>query len=174
VALVRRIQPLHAIEESTMRKIRPVKRVLAVVVAVLVFVSAAARAASDADVTLLKVEKVVIEETAITIVVSEAKTQITLIKDDHDPTYTGACWHGMPVSVVQVISNKATFTIKRPVEAAPDRVSADAWQQSLKAAKDLQAGKEVGRIGFYAPDIVIKGNMIDSITGPGFLYGKGG
>jgi len=36
----------------------------------------------------------------------------------------------------------------------------------------LQEGKEVGRIGFYAPDIVIKGNMIDSITGSGFLYPK--
>jgi hypothetical protein len=33
-------------------------------------------------------------------------------------------------------------------------------------------GKEVGRIGFYAPDSVIKGNMIDSITGFGFLYPK--
>jgi hypothetical protein len=43
----------------------------------------------------------------------------------------------------------------------------------LKAAKDLQEGKEAGRIGFYAPEIVIKGNMIDSITGFGFLYPKG-
>jgi hypothetical protein len=49
-------------------------------------------------------------------------------------------------------------------------VNALAWQDSLKNAKDLQAGKPVGRIGFYAPDIVIKGNMIDSITGRGFLY----
>jgi hypothetical protein len=76
----------------------------------------------------------------------------------------------MPVTRVQVISNKATFTIKRPVEAAPGGITANAWQESLKAAKDLQDGKEVGRIGFYAPDIVIKGNMIDSITGSGFLY----
>jgi hypothetical protein len=44
----------------------------------------------------------------------------------------------------------------------------NAWQESLQAAKDLQEGKEVGRIGFYAPDIVIKGNMIDSITDPDF------
>ena len=42
----------------------------------------------------------------------------------------------------------------------------------MKNAKDMQEGKEVGRIGFYAPDIVIKGNMIDSITGFGFLYAK--
>ncbi|MBC7855008.1 MAG: hypothetical protein IAF94_16375 [Pirellulaceae bacterium] len=146
------------------------KPLLASVLALLVLLPAWARAASDADVTYMKVQKVVIEETAITIVVTEAKTRITLIRDDYDPKYTGDNWHGMPVTRVQVISNKATFTIKRPVEAAPGRTSADAWQKSLKAAKDLQDGKEVGRIGFYAPDIVIKGNMIDSITGPGFLY----
>ena len=146
------------------------KPLLAFVLALLVVFPASARAASDADVTLLKVQKVVIEEAEITIVVTEAKTQITLIRDDYDPNYTGANWHGMPVNVIQVISNKATFTIKRPVEAAPGRTSADAWQESLKTAKDLQDGKEVGRIGFYAPDIVIKGNMIDSITGSGFLY----
>jgi hypothetical protein len=29
----------------------------------------------------------------------------------------------------------------------------------LKTAKDLQDGKEVGRIGYYAPDIVIKGKQ---------------
>ena len=148
------------------------KPLLASVLALLVFLPASARAASDADVTLLKVEKVVIEETAITIVVSEAKTRITLIRDDHDPKYTGDNWHGMPVTRVQVISNKATFMVKRPTSAAPGGPLTNAWQESLQAAKDLQEGKEVGRIGFYAPDIVIKGNMIDSITGPGFLYSK--
>jgi hypothetical protein len=108
----------------------------------------------------------------ITIVVAEAKTRITLIRDDYDPKYTGDNWHGMPVTRVQVISNKATFTVKRPTSAAPGGPLINAWQESLQAAKDLQEGKEVGRIGFYAPDIVIKGNMIDSITGSGFLYPK--
>src|SRR6266576_5433869 len=75
----------------------------------------------------------------------------------------GDNWHGMPVTSVQVISNQATFTIKRGPEAAPGRVLEKAWQDSLKAAKDLQEGKETGGIGFYAPDIIIKGNMIDSI-----------
>ena len=78
----------------------------------------------------------------------------------------------MPVTRVQVISNKATFTVKRPTSAAPGGPLINAWQESLQAAKDLQEGKEAGRIGFYAPDIVIKGNMIDSITGSGFLYPK--
>jgi hypothetical protein len=147
------------------------KLLLALVLALFAFV-ASTRAASDADVTLLKVKKVVIEEGVITIVVAEAKTRITLIRDDYDPKYTGDNWHGMPVTRVQVISNKATFTVKRPTSAAPGGPLTDAWQESLQAAKDLQEGKEVGRIGFYAPDIVIKGNMIDSITGPGFLYSK--
>jgi hypothetical protein len=93
------------------------KPVLASVFALLLaFLAPSAHAASDADVTLIKVKKVVIEESVITIVVAEAKTRIT---------------------------------------------------------KELQDGKEVGRIGYYAPDIVIKGNMIDSITGFGFLYSKG-
>jgi hypothetical protein len=147
------------------------KLLLALVLA-LFAVAASSRAASDADVTLLKVKKVVIEESVITIVVAEAKTRITLIRDDYDPKYTGDNWHGMPVTRVQVISNKATFTVKRPTSAAPGGPLTNAWQDSLQAAKDLQEGKESGGIGFYAPDIVIKGNMIDSITGPGFLHRK--
>jgi len=134
--------------------------------------AAAARAASDADVTLLKVKKVVIEESVITIVVAEAKTSITLVRNGYDPKYTGDNWHGMPVTRVEVISNQATFTIKREAAGAPGGSLAKAWQESLRTAKDLQEGKEVGRIGFYAPDIVIKGNMIDSITGFGYLYPK--
>ena len=146
------------------------KLVLATAVALyLTFATPPVQAASDADVTIIKAKKVVIEENTITIV-AEAKTRITLIRDDHDPKFTGDNWHGMPVTRVQVISNKATFMIKRPTSAAPGGPSTNAWQDSLQAARDLQEGKEVGRIGFYAPDIVIKGNMIDSITGSGFLY----
>ena len=147
------------------------KPLLALVLALFTFI-ASARAASDADVTLLKVKKVTIEESVITIVVAEAKTRITLIRDDYDPKYTGDNWHGMPVTRVQVISNKATFTIQRPTSARPGGPLTNAWQESLQTAKVLQEGKEVGRIGFYAPDIVIKGNMIESITGSGFLYPK--
>ncbi len=143
------------------------------VLVLLTFLPLSARAASDADVTLLKVKSVVIEESLITIVVAEAKTRLTLIREDHDPAFKGDTWHGMPVTRVQVISNKATFTIKRGPEAAPGGPLVNAWQDSLKAARALQAGREVGRIGFYAPDIVIKGNMIDSISGAGFLYPKG-
>ena len=41
---------------------------------------------------------------------------------------------------------------------------------TLTAAKALQEGKRVGRIGYYMPSIVIKENLIDSIDGFGYLY----
>ena len=69
-------------------------RRLVVGLALILCFMASANAASDADVTYFKVKKVTIEETSITIVVEEAKTHITLIKDDHDPAYTGDQWHG--------------------------------------------------------------------------------
>ena len=149
------------------------KTLLTYTLQLILLFSASARAASDADVTLLKVKKVTIEETVITIVVEEAKTQITLIKGDHDPDYQGDTWNGMPVTRVQAISNEATFTIKQDRNFAPSGALAHLWKDCLKTAKDLQDGKEVGRIGFYHPDIVVKGNMITSITGGGFLYSKG-
>jgi hypothetical protein len=132
-----------------------------------------ARAASDADVTLLKVSKVEIMETEIIIEVSAAITRITLIKGGHDPAYKGDTWMGMPVSRVPVISNRAVFRVQRPSSAAPGGSLTTAWADSLKAARALKEGGEVGRIGYYAPDIVIKGNRIESISGPGFLYPKG-
>ena len=141
---------------------------LASLITFLILASASTRAATDADVTIIKAGKVVIDEGVITIV-AEATTRITLIQDNRDPAYKGARWTGRPVTLVHVKSDKATFTIKRPHERGLD----EAWQTSLKAAKDLQDGKEVGRIGYYAPDIVIKGNLIDSITGSGFLFPKG-
>ena len=124
--------------QRTMERTSRMKPLLAFVSALLAFLAPSARAASDADVTLLKVEKVAIEESVITIVVAEAKTRITLIGDDHDPKFTGDTWHGMPVTRVQVISNKATFTIKRHREAAPGGPLANTWQESLKAAKDCR------------------------------------
>jgi len=67
---------------ATLRELWPRKLSLASVVALLVILTVSARAAPDADVTLLKVKKVVIEGSVITIVVAEAKTRITLIRDD--------------------------------------------------------------------------------------------
>jgi hypothetical protein len=142
------------------------------VCSLLLSLAPAVRAASDADVTLLKVKKVTIEEKAVTIVVEEAKTRITLIKGDHDPAYKGDIWNGMPVTRVEVISNEATFTIQQDKNFASGGPLAHLWKDCLKTAQDLRDGKKVGRIGFHHPDIVIKGNMITSITGGGFLYAK--
>ena len=82
----------------------------------LTFITASIHAASDADITLIKAKKVVIEKDTITIV-AEARTRITLIRDDHDPAFTGDTWQGMPVTRVQVICNNGTFIIKRRPES---------------------------------------------------------
>ena len=142
------------------------KSLVASAVALLALAASPLQAASDADVTLIKASKVVIEESVITIV-AEAKTQITLIQGD-GPADKGAQWMGRPVSRVTVKSDKATFTLRRPREGGLEA----AWQESLQAARDLQEGKEVGRIGFYAPEMVIRGNLLVSADGPGFLYAK--
>lgn len=141
-------------------------------------------AASDADVTIVKATKVVIEENAITIV-AEARSLVTLISDDYKADYKGDNWHGFPVNRVKIASAKGTFIIKRQQprvkqeglsEAAAanfkaaEEVNAKSWEMTVTAAKNLQTGKKVGRIGFYAPDMVIKGNLIDSMTGIGYLY----
>jgi hypothetical protein len=145
-----------------------VKTLLASAFALLVLASASVHAASDADVSIIKAEKVIIEEDSITIV-AEAKTSVTLIQDDPNPDHKGAKWLGRPVHRIPVKSDKATFVLKRPKEAGLQ----EPWKTSLKNARDLQDGKEVGRIGFYSPDMVIKGNLIDSMTGLGFLFAKG-
>jgi hypothetical protein len=142
------------------------KTMLAATFTAIALLTLPSRAASDADVTIIKAEKVTIEEGVITIV-AEATTQVTLIQGN-DSDEGASRWMGRPVAYVAVKSDKATFIVRRPKEKGLD----EAWQESLKAAKDLQAGKPIGRIGFYAPDISIKGNLIDAITGYGFLYVK--
>jgi hypothetical protein len=144
---------------------------------------ASGNAASDADVTIIKATKVVIEENVITIV-AEARTTVTLIYDDYNPDYKGDNWHGMPVTRVKIASAKGTFIIKRQHRVKPEgltdaaaanfkaaqEVDDKAWDMTVAAAKKLQAGNKVGRIGYYAPDMTIKGNLIDSMTGFGYLY----
>jgi hypothetical protein len=142
------------------------------------------RAASDTDVTIIKVEKVVIEEVKITIT-GQARTTVRLISDTVPVGGAGSTWMGRPVTVAEVMSDRATLIIKRPEVNFndPDGTHAkekekskktldDAWEMSLVAAKELQAGREVGRIGFYEPKISIKGNLIDAIAGFGYLYPK--
>ena len=133
-----------------------------------VLLVATTRAASDADFTIVRAAKVTIEENTVTII-GEAFAFILLISDDHIPDYKGQEWHGMPVTRVKVrTDNNVSLVIKRPAHGPEE-----GWQMTLKAAKELQDGKEVGRIGYYAPDMTIKGNVLAAVTGAGYLYPKG-
>ncbi len=141
------------------------KNIISFLLALLFF--ATARAASDADFTIVKASKVTIEEDTITIV-CEAYATITLVNDDHIPEYKGNQWHGMPAERVKVRTGNNAILIIKNGKKGP----AGAWEGTLKLAKDLQDGKEVGRIGFYEPEMTIKGNVVTAVTGPGFLYPK--
>lgn len=171
---------LHAICTSTFRSLR----LLAAAFLFLICLMSSVRAASDTDVTIINAEKVVIEEDTITII-AKARTTARLISDTLPVGGANSTWMGRQVEVVKVLSDRATFVIKRPKLNFNDpdgshaeekektkKMLDEAWKGSLSAAKDLQAGDEVGRIGFYAPDISIKGNLIDSIVGDGYLYAK--
>lgn len=172
---------LHAICISPFRSLR----LLAVVLLFLTCSMSSVRAASDTDVTIIKAEKVVIEEGIITIT-GQARTTVRLISDTVPVGGASSTWMGRPVTVAKIMSDRATFIIKRPELNFNDpdgthtkekektrKALDDGWEMSLAAAKELQAGREVGRIGFYEPDISIKGNLIDSIAGFGYLYPKG-
>jgi hypothetical protein len=137
--------------------------------AFLVLAAGSTYAATDADITIIKAQKVVIEENTVTII-AEASATITATTGDHQPGHKGMTWQGRPATRITIKADKATFTIRRPHPEVPLE---EAWKMTLEAAKALQAGKEVGRIGFYAPEIVIKENLIHSINGPGFLFPKG-
>jgi hypothetical protein len=162
------------------------KKLLTYSVSLIFLFSASVQAASDTDVTIIKVEKVVIEENVITIIGQARTTILSLMTDDLEAGGDDSTLMRRQVSVVKIISDRATFIIKRPELSFNDpdgthaeekekskKILDDGWKMSLAAAKELQAGREVGRIGFYEPDISIKGNLIDSITGFGYLYPKG-
>ncbi len=172
---------LHSICISQFRSLR----LIAAAFLFLICSISSVRAKSDTDVTIIKAEKVVIEDGVITII-GQARTRVRLISVKLPIKDNGPTWMGRPVSIVTIISDRATFVIKRPELnwSDPDGTHAeekqkymktlnDGWKMSLDAAKELQAGREIGGIGFYAPDISIKGNLIDSIVGYGDLYPKG-
>ena len=139
--------------------------------AALALLAASVQAASDTDVTFIKVQKVVIEDDVVTII-AEAKTSIITYSGDYQADYKGATFMGRPSTRTTIKSDKATFTIRREASAQPGRPLEKAWGQTMQAARDLQAGKEVGRIGYYTPEVVIRKNLITSIDGPGYLYPK--
>ena len=128
----------------------------------------------DTNVTLLKVKKVTVEDSVIVIVAEEATTLITLLNGDQDPSPQGETRDGMPVTTVQILSNEATFTIKRDRYSKPGGVLENVWKSSLALARKLQAGEKIGAVGlhFYSPDVVIKHHAITSVIGDGYLAEK--
>ena len=156
---------------------------LTAVLGFLISATVSSQAASDTDVTILKAETVLIESNTVTII-AEATVSVMLTSGDYKPKGQGG---GRPGSQITVKADKATFTIQRQhlnlkakdlngPNAAQAKATQEAfdkfWGWTVEAAKDLQAGKPVGRIGYYGPEIVIKNHLIHSISGPGYLYGK--
>lgn len=126
------------------------------------------RAASDCDVKIIKVNSVKIEDDRITIN-AEASIGMVIItpelpKDGKSRRFTGrhSTW-------IRIKADEATFTVLRP----GPKLNNKAWtEMSIQAAKDLKAGKEIGRIGYYRPDITIEKNQVRAITGKGYIYRK--
>lgn len=141
------------------------------VILLLAQLAAVASAASDTDVTFHRADKVTIEKDQVTII-AKATTSVMRLRGNETGT--------------RIMSERAVFTIKRPVIAFPDPDGIhdekykmmkagleDAWTMTLQAAQNLADGQVVGRIGFYQPEIVIRDGMVASITGDGYLYPKG-
>ena len=142
----------------------------------LILATVSIQAASDTDVTILKAETVIITSNTVTII-AEATVSVLLTSGDYKPNGRGG---GRPGSQITVKADKATFTIKRQhvnpkdlngPHAAQLKATQESfdrfWEWTVEAAKDLQAGKPVGHIGYYGPEIVIKDHLIQSISGPG-------
>jgi len=140
------------------------------------------QAVSDTDVYLIKAEKVTFEKEKVTIVGS-AKIKMVVIEDDHDPGYNGHQIWGRPAAWVHAKADKATFVIHKPKppvikneKLRPKNYEEglknleQAWQSTLQAARDAQAGKPVGRIGYYSPEVTIRGNVVTAIDGNAYMY----
>ena len=129
---------------------------------------------TDTNVTLLKVKQVTVEDSVIVIVAEKARTRITLLDGDQDPSYKGETRDGKPVTTVDVLANEATFTIKPDRYSKPGGKLENVWKSSLDLARKLQAGEQTGpvEIGFYAPEVTITRHQITAVTGFGHLYIK--
>lgn len=128
------------------------------------------QAASDCDVKVIKVTSVVIEADKITIK-AEASIGMVIITPDFessDKRPKGSRFTGRLSNWIKIKADQATFVVLRSGKghAGQDK----AWQMSVDAAKALAAGKKIGRIGFYRPNITIKKNRIDAILGRAYIY----
>lgn len=151
-----------AFETYRIRRIVPALVVTAILGLVLMPVCSAA---SDTDVHVIKATSVVIEATRI-VITAEATTTITLISGDEPPAAGG--FMGRPAARTQVKSDSAVFTLIKP----PHKTLEAVWRESQEVAEALQRGEEIGRIAFYRPDVLIKENLVVSITGDAYLIGR--
>ncbi len=129
------------------------------------------QAASDCDVTVIHAKSVVIEEDKITIV-AEASIGMVIITPDFessDKRPKGSRFTGRLSNWIKIKADEATFTVLREGKGTDrDRP----WKMSVDAAEALKAGQEIGRIGYYRPDITIKKNRIHAVVGRGYIYPK--
>jgi hypothetical protein len=116
-------------------------------------------------VTVLKVKDVVIGQDKITIT-AEANIGMVVITPDGE-TKKSLRFTGRDSTWVKIKADEATFTVLRP----HPKLDNEAWtEMSVNAAKALKAGKPIGRIGFYRPEITIRKNRIHAITGRAYIY----
>lgn len=133
------------------------------------------RAASDCDVNIIKVNRVEIEDDKITIN-AEASIGMMIITPEPSEDGKNRRFTGRHSTWITIKADEATFTVLRskpPEEggAAAKKFGNDAWtRMTIQAAKDLKAGKEIGRIGYHRPDITIKNNQVHAIIGQAYIY----
>ncbi len=150
------------------------KATLSILLAVL-FV-AISHAASDTDVTILAATSVEIRDDQVTII-GRATTRSRVVVSDEPGDFLGRSTRW-----IEAYSENVALVINRPSlhwngpdgeeKAKYRRITEDGWQMTLDAAKDLRAGKQVGRIGYYQPTITIANSTIVKIEGTGYLYPK--
>ncbi len=141
-------------------------KMFAAAVLVSIAIAQQSQAASDCDVYITKVKSVDIQPDKITIV-GEASIGMVIITPELPENGKSLRYTGRLSTRIRIKADQATFTVLRP-GGRPDP-----WEEmSMQAAKDLKAGKPIGRIGYYRPDITIKENCVHAISGKGYIYHK--
>ena len=149
------------------RRLSPGKVIVTIVAILISTVSIQeCRAASDCDVEITKVKSVMIEDNKIT-VVAEANIGMVIITPELPKDGKSARFTGRHSTWIRIKADEATFTV------LPPHGRTEPWKEmTMQAAKDLKEGKEIGRIGYYRPEIIIKENRIVMVTGKAYIYPK--
>lgn len=126
-------------------------------------------AASDTDVRDINPTKVVIEDNRI-IITGDAAVSMVVIVPDNVKLEKSLRFVGRNSTRANVDAREARFTVLRL--ASRKGLDDEAWQMSVDAARALEAGKKIGRIGYYRPEVTIKKNRITAITGHAYIYPK--